>query len=954
MRRLWSTWGLALLLGTVSFCGAAESAAPASIHDALVQLTAADPAVRVRAVTAVGWDDTGAFLNRLLPLTRDAAWQVRQATAFALARHRRPSGSPELVALLEDPHPAVLEAALMALGQQADANAVPALLKVLQRFPQDDHLGWAVELAVFRCSNDAALKQRVHADIMARHRQEGWGTDVCPQSREQLLAHLHHPYPFVKQHALSVVGGWKDPALIDPLIRSLEDADAAVRQQVLWCLDQYRPLQDPRVLQALTRALGDPVEIVRIWSGYGLSGFGEKGLDALRSVISTGPSLARWGAAAALGLFGDAALPVLTRALGDADPRVRETAVEAMAKTGSAGIQKIIALLKDRDTAVRKMAAKSLGKLSASGTADPVGPTLAAPAGLAAQHAAALQRLQGPILQALEQALTDPATAVRQEAVTALGRLGSPGLPGLRRALDDASDAVSQSAFYALGTMGREAAPILLPFIRDPAARKRVLAIRALGRMRELEAASAMAAGLRDPEPEVRSETAVAFGEWGRLEDLTLLARDPETSVRGAVSTIFARAQRPEALAGLTLLLQDRQSEIRRNAVIGLSGAGTSALPWLYLALEDPAVRVRREAVAVLHGRSDSGTPARLAARLNDEDGETVQRLLAALRQWEPRPLEVMLSAARSSNRLLHQRAIWVLAQWGDDRATPALLAAVRDEDPLTRAAAVQGLGRLSLLAPGEWWSEAAVDAAAPVRAQAAWVIGKFQPPNGESLLLTLVEDQDPAVRVAALRGLKRVESPRTVSAVLQRCADDQAPARELAVDLLRLNQDADVTRTLLTLTRDPEPRVRRAVMRAFAAGTRSGATAVWTKALLDEDETVRVSAITGLGHAKHASAAAGLVASLEDEKLAVRQAAIDALTGMADACQDAFNDGMARGSRSIRLGILEVLRRARDPKGSALARLALEDADPDVVNAARVTLEALEGNTPLFEPAPR
>lgn len=129
----------------------------------------------------------------------------------------------------------------------------------------------------------------------------------------------------------------------------------------------------------------------------------------------------------------------------------------------------------------------------------------------------------------LKRSLFVDSPRIRQTASLCLGmflaagdRRYHPALTALERALDDDSSAVRQGAAAAIGWMGptaKSAIPRLAELVRAPEAPTRSAALFALGRMEDcaLDELPAMAAALEDDHPEVRRAALRAFQHLGPM-----------------------------------------------------------------------------------------------------------------------------------------------------------------------------------------------------------------------------------------------------------------------------------------------------------------------------------------------------------------------------------------------------------------------------------------------------
>jgi HEAT repeat protein len=176
-------------------------------------------------------------------------------------------------------------------------------------------------------------------------------------------------------------------------------------------------------------------------------------------------------------------LHALTTA-GDAD---RETAALALGGFGADAIEPLVSLLEEENPDTRWWAARALAEIG--------GPESVPP---------------------LLDALTDPHRDVRACAALALGRLGDgSAAPALASRLTDDSAFVADIAADALSMLGEPAVPILAERLEDSSAHARLLAVRALGRIRSRAAIAPLFDALEDPSYLVRHYAREALESLG-------------------------------------------------------------------------------------------------------------------------------------------------------------------------------------------------------------------------------------------------------------------------------------------------------------------------------------------------------------------------------------------------------------------------------------------------------
>ena len=273
-----------------------------------------DPAVRARAVLAVGRLQDSTSVDALLPLLGDDAAPVRREAAFALGQIGRRSARAALERSLADPDSEVVDLALEALGKLGDRAATPRVTALLVS-PSP------------RLRGDAAVALWRLADTSAAG---------------VLVAGLADPVPAVRWRMAYALEKLALPARVVPAVAPLlGDPDPLVRAHAARTLGRERsPLATP----ALVAALQDPDVAVVV--------------NALRALQSVGDT-------AAAGL-----LPAIAKGLVHADPYVRVTAATVLAErfawvtatgadSGAAG-RALAASLDDPDPATRGALGRAL------------------------------------------------------------------------------------------------------------------------------------------------------------------------------------------------------------------------------------------------------------------------------------------------------------------------------------------------------------------------------------------------------------------------------------------------------------------------------------------------------------------------------------------------------------------------------------------------------------------
>jgi Uri superfamily endonuclease len=184
---------------------------------------------------------------------------------------------------------------------------------------------------------------------------------------------------------------------------------------------------------------------------------GNDEFEELLRTLTSGSDESREAAALALGRYGKIAIEPLSATLWCQDPDARWWAARALAEVGGdEAVVLLVHALSDHDSDVRACAALALGRLEDGAAAPSLAARLADESAFVASIAAdALSMIGEPAVSALADMLGDGDTHVRLLAVRALGRIKSQSAIGpLFGVLEDSSYLVRYYAQEALEALG--------------------------------------------------------------------------------------------------------------------------------------------------------------------------------------------------------------------------------------------------------------------------------------------------------------------------------------------------------------------------------------------------------------------------------------------------------------------------------------------------------------------
>ena len=239
----------------------------------------------------------------------------------------------------------------------------------------------------------------------------------------------------IRQEAAGLLGTFKDPRAVVPLVALLRDQDRSVREAAIEAL---RSIGAPAV-EVVGACLTEPdLSVQESASAILASIADERVLIPLIKALRSGNWIVRMQAVNALGRVRNAdAVEPLVPLLQDKVKAVREDAAAALAVIGDAAIPSLLKALQHEDWLVRLHAVESLGKAKS-------------------------KRAVEPLLSVL---FSDRDSAVREDAVRALGEIGDP------QAVDHLFTAMREPglrtlAVEALGRIGdRRAVPVLIDVV---------------------------------------------------------------------------------------------------------------------------------------------------------------------------------------------------------------------------------------------------------------------------------------------------------------------------------------------------------------------------------------------------------------------------------------------------------------------------------------------------------
>ncbi len=473
----------------------------------------------------------------------------------------------------------------------------------------------------------------------------------------------------------------------------------------------------------------------------------------------------------------------------------------------------------------------------------------------------------------------------RNPSPSVQGRPAGPPAPSadLTQLLTDIDSRIRRRAALAIGRVGLGAGvtPLAAALSGDPEPEVRQMAAFSLGLLRDASAVPALRAALRDASPLVQGRAAEALGAIGDTASSRAIGELVSAWITsGAVSGVGpddvdeTHAPPVEAFR-LAMLALGRLKAYDALASSVLSPTGAPLVAWWPVAAAVQRTEDRRALGLLMRmAREPSLFGRAFAARglgaLKDASAVGVLSTLA--RDWR-RDTRSAISAVKA------------LGAIGDRQAGPVLLELLRvpDLDPLLRIEVVTALG--------------------PTHAA-----GALDP------LLNLVSSRSAAVRAAAFRSLREVDTTSFLFVLSSLDPDrDWTVRAALAATLGTLDRESALPR-LSAMLKDADARVIPSVLAALVKLKAPSTGQVLLDALKNPDPVVRSAAAAGLGSLKPPGGDRALLdafhAASRDDTYVVRAAALDALLAYGpETARAALREALADKDWAVRVHAAALLK---------------------------------------------
>jgi HEAT repeat protein len=481
--------------------------------------------------------------------------------------------------------------------------------------------------------------------------------------------------------------------------------------------------------RAILPFLGDPDPDVRTHAVSRLVGLGANAVGPLMSIL--GDESVRWLVSSALINIGPPSVSPAIRALDNELPAVRRNALFVLRQLEAReALPAIRKTLSDPDRTVQTQAIQTIAQFGGE---------------------------EG--LQAVVGKIESENPVVRDAAVSVLPRFGPEGVAALISLLSYGNPEVRAAAMKEIGMLGTpESRAYLRKGLADQSPSVRFYAVEALGETNDTEVLQDVAAHFDDPDPGVREAANEAVARMASAAQPLLFRylREGNALQKISASTAIRKAKHRPAVDLLEESMRDREKEVKVSAVAALMTIeDPSSVEALVNGLGDPEIRW----ICVMALRKFGDTNLRPLLRRGSDP---------VMNHWKQYVLDGMgnrilegclETLSTESNTDLKISTVCSMKQIKDTRAVYPLITLLGD--PKLGYLASSVLSQMGEIAV-EPLLVALKDGDSVKRAHAAAALGEIGLTRVVNPLRDLLCDQDPEVRKAAQRAVKKLSGEET------------------------------------------------------------------------------------------------------------------------------------------------------------------------------------------------
>jgi HEAT repeat protein len=511
------------------------------------------------------------------------------------------------------------------------------------------------------------------------------------------------------------------------------------------------------------------------------------------------------------------------------------------------------------------------------------------------------------------------------------------------------------SALQLLSRLDLDVAGPLAALLRDPDPNLRIQAALALADQPGPVAGDALMAALDDEHVNVRFQAIESLGRlrWsGAVDRLSAIAESRDFFLAFPAVDALSRIEDPRVAPRLASLLDDEGLAVPAAEALGRLAGGEVVRP-LTLALDRPNAPVSNiaSALATLHDRYERlygggdyvaaefqavVSPAgaqRIVDAVRTTRGDAL-RALVLLLGWAPDGGAEAALVGLLAEADVRDAALETLVRRGGSPIVSALVQQLGSDDLDVQLAAIDALGRLGdRQAAGPLASLLGTSRAVSVAVAGA--LAHLGDPSVMDQLFARLTDPDAAVRQAVIGALHSLGHPEMEGRIAALLAGDDPRGRESAVRIAGYFGYPACLDAVLACCDDPDERVSRAALEQVPHLLEDRALPVLARAMAHEAPRIRAAAASALGHV--AGSGDALIAALADEDPWVRYFAARSLAGQPYEAAIETLGRVAAGDRAphVRIAAVAAIGAIGGAHGARLLTQQVDSVDPALAAAA-------------------
>ncbi|MDD4299632.1 MAG: HEAT repeat domain-containing protein [Methanomicrobium sp.] len=664
-------------------------------------------------------------------------------------------------------------------------------------------------------------------------------------------------------------------------------------------------------LKELMLSLGSKDWKIRENAAIRLTEIGKPAIVYLLKSLDSDNSLVQTGAAEVLGTYGEAALPTLLKLVTTGKERVRDGAARAIGQNGDRALLPLKEALQDKDYKARRGAALSLGYLGYLGKEIEellIGMLEDENEEVRIQAATSLENLNWKPNRRSQMALYYNA----KNDLNALAKLGKDSIPILKKEIIGSN---TEKKKYIAGILPRiideQGLILLIKLLEDSDNQVRQKAVEAIGDSGDKRLVQYLVKALEDSDSYVRMEAAWALDKTGwkpsgnGQKARYLIVREKWTDLL---------QMREAALPYLIESLKDKNPGVRLKSTEVLRAMGNTGYAAINEALksEDPELKKGAAEAASLikkkNAEAASVKPDQKQKTPDEEVEEQLKRQKATMAARNTAKEDFWASLMRK-NGLDEERVL---------RFSKAL----SDKNEIVRAAAIE-----NLKSAGNAGAECMIillsDEKNTVKIAAIESLGDMKVKKAAPYLVKLTKDKNENIRMASAHSLGQIGEPKTLPAIIKLFSDTNSSVRKEASD--------------------------------SAARFGNFALVLLKNTFLEQDMTVRMTAIRSVSKIIDSSSISLCVRMLNDSEFDVRECAVKALRILSENLFNSLIDESQRiviqGTFMEKSGMIAALSGIEDLR--AKEAVSVFKSDPNEAIRNRAT-DALQGKQPDNKVVPK